>query len=79
MQKSLQIPIIDVPEFGTLSAVTAYDRLKIQSQNDRDKLIEAKEMCYLKGFYDGVSMNFILSNSLLSVHFLQLLPIVLNI
>lgn len=49
------VPIIEVPEFGHLSAVTAYEKLKIQSQNDKDKLAEAKEMVYLKGFYDGVS------------------------
>ncbi|PSN42494.1 Leucine--tRNA ligase [Blattella germanica] len=48
------IPVIDIPEFGTLSAVTLYEKLKIQSQNDRDKLLEAKELTYLKGFYDGV-------------------------
>ncbi|XP_055958771.1 leucine--tRNA ligase, cytoplasmic [Patella vulgata] len=48
------VPIIDVPEFGTLSAVTACENLKIQSQNDRDKLQEAKEMVYMKGFYEGV-------------------------
>ena len=30
------------------------DQLKIQSQNDRDKLTEAKELVYLKGFYEGV-------------------------
>ncbi|XP_048776266.2 leucine--tRNA ligase, cytoplasmic-like [Ostrea edulis] len=48
------VPIINVPEFGSLSAVTACERLKIQSQNDRDKLQEAKELVYLKGFYDGV-------------------------
>ncbi|XP_066593462.1 leucine--tRNA ligase, cytoplasmic [Prorops nasuta] len=48
------IPIIDVPEFGNLSAVMVYDKLKIQSQNDREKLTEAKELVYLKGFYDGV-------------------------
>ncbi|XP_053983912.1 leucine--tRNA ligase, cytoplasmic isoform X1 [Hylaeus volcanicus] len=48
------IPIIDVPEFGNLSAVIVYDKLKIQSQNDKAKLLEAKEMVYLKGFYDGV-------------------------
>ncbi|KAB0798864.1 hypothetical protein PPYR_06746 [Photinus pyralis] len=50
------VPIIDVPEFGNLSAVTAYDKLKIQSQNDKDKLLEAKEMVYMKGFYDGVML-----------------------
>ncbi|XP_012279692.1 leucine--tRNA ligase, cytoplasmic isoform X2 [Orussus abietinus] len=48
------IPIIEVPEFGSLSAVTVYEKLKIQSQNDKAKLLEAKEMVYLKGFYDGV-------------------------
>lgn len=49
-----QVPIIDVPDYGTLSAVTVCERLKIQSQNDRDKLQEAKEQVYLKGFYEGV-------------------------
>lgn len=28
--------------------------MKIQSQNDVDKLKEAKELVYLKGFYEGV-------------------------
>ncbi|XP_022906298.2 leucine--tRNA ligase, cytoplasmic [Onthophagus taurus] len=50
------IPIIDVPEFGNLSAVNVYEKLKIQSQNDKEKLREAKEMVYLKGFYDGVML-----------------------
>ncbi|XP_064483377.1 leucine--tRNA ligase, cytoplasmic-like [Ornithodoros turicata] len=48
------VPIIDVPSFGSLSAVAVCDQLKIQSQNDRDKLQEAKERVYLKGFYEGV-------------------------
>ncbi|KAF4523284.1 hypothetical protein B566_EDAN009407 [Ephemera danica] len=50
------VPIINVPDFGTLSAVTVYEQLKIQSQNDKDKLQQAKEMVYLKGFYDGVML-----------------------
>ncbi|KAK0084718.1 hypothetical protein PV325_006527 [Microctonus aethiopoides] len=48
------IPILNIPTIGDLSAVTLYEKLKIQSQNDKIKLQEAKEMVYLKGFYDGV-------------------------
>lgn len=47
------IPIIDVPEYGTLSAPTICQAMGIKSQNDRDKLIEAKEKVYLRGFYEG--------------------------
>ena len=49
------MPIIEVPGYGDLAAVTVVEQLKIQSQNDVTKLQEAKEMVYLKGFYDGVS------------------------
>ncbi|KAH7976595.1 leucine--tRNA ligase, cytoplasmic [Rhipicephalus sanguineus] len=48
------VPIVEVPGYGSLSAVAVCDELKIQSQNDRDKLQEAKEKIYLKGFYEGV-------------------------
>jgi len=32
------------------------DELKIQSQNDKEKLQIAKEKVYLKAFYEGVSL-----------------------
>ncbi|XP_071120452.1 leucine--tRNA ligase, cytoplasmic-like isoform X1 [Mytilus edulis] len=48
------VPIIDVPEFGNLCAVTVCEQMKIQSQNDKDQLQEAKEKVYLKGFYEGI-------------------------
>ncbi|KAM4746906.1 leucine--tRNA ligase, cytoplasmic [Rhinophrynus dorsalis] len=50
------VPIIDIPGYGNLSAPMVCDELKIQSQNDREKLTEAKEKVYLKGFYEGVML-----------------------
>eukprot|EP00033_Pygsuia_biforma_P000556 GCRY01000655.1.p1 GENE.GCRY01000655.1~~GCRY01000655.1.p1 ORF type:complete len:1099 (-),score=454.66 GCRY01000655.1:972-4202(-) len=50
------VPIIEIPEFGNLTAPTLYEQLKITSQNDRDKLLIAKEKAYTKGFYEGVML-----------------------
>lgn len=54
------MPVLEIPGIGNLPAVTVCDELKIQSQNDREKLAEAKEKLYLRGFYDGVSHKFLL-------------------
>jgi len=37
------IPIIEIPDYGNLSAIRACEEFKIQSQNDKDNLLKAKE------------------------------------
>jgi leucyl-tRNA synthetase len=50
------VPIIEIPGMGNMAARTLYDKLKIQSHKDADKLKEAKDLCYLEGFYKGVML-----------------------
>ncbi|KAJ4792022.1 Leucine--tRNA ligase [Rhynchospora pubera] len=50
------IPIINIPEFGDKSAETVCTNLQIKSQNDKDKLAEAKKLTYLKGFTEGTML-----------------------
>lgn len=50
------IPIINIPEFGDASAQRVCADLKIQSQNDKEKLAEAKRLTYLKGFTEGMML-----------------------
>lgn len=53
----LQVSIITVPGDENFSVEAICKQLKIQSQNDKDKLTEAKEIAYRKGFYEGVSSS----------------------
>lgn len=48
------IPIINIPGFGDVAAEKVCQDLGIKSQNDKEKLAEAKRLTYLKGFTDGV-------------------------
>ncbi|KAM0952721.1 putative leucine--tRNA ligase [Dioscorea sansibarensis] len=47
------VPIIHIPEFGDKPAEKVCVDLKIKSQNDKEKLAEAKKLTYLKGFTEG--------------------------
>lgn len=48
------VPIIETTQFGKLSAVTACEQFKVNSQNDAAQLALAKDEVYKAGFYDGV-------------------------
>ncbi|EGG14218.1 leucyl-tRNA synthetase [Cavenderia fasciculata] len=50
------ISIIDIPGYTETEAcaVRAYREFQVKSQNDRDLLDKAKDLCYQKGFNDGV-------------------------
>ncbi|XP_010553692.1 PREDICTED: leucine--tRNA ligase, cytoplasmic-like [Tarenaya hassleriana] len=50
------VPIINIPEFGDQAAEKVCLDLKIKSQNDKEKLAEAKRLTYLKGFTEGTML-----------------------
>ncbi|KAJ4723658.1 leucine--tRNA ligase, cytoplasmic-like [Melia azedarach] len=50
------VPIINIPEFGDKSAEKVCNDLKIKSQNEKDKLAEAKRLTYLRGFTEGTML-----------------------
>jgi leucyl-tRNA synthetase len=50
------VEIIDIPGFGRRAALTICDTLGIKSQNDKEKLKEAKEAVYQAGFYQGIML-----------------------
>jgi leucyl-tRNA synthetase len=51
------VPCVRIPEFGDACAPIVCEQLKIQSQNDKAKLEEAKHRTYLKGFTDGIMLR----------------------
>ena len=57
------VPVINIPGIGELSAVAACEQMKVASQNDKVQLQKAKNMTYLKGFYDGVTITHVVRTS----------------
>ena len=51
------IPIIDIPDLGTVGAKFMCETLKVSGPNAKDQLEEAKRVCYQAGFYKGVMIT----------------------
>lgn len=51
------IEIIEIPEIGKCSAMKLCEERGVKNQNDRELLKEIKDLCYQKGFYEGVMIS----------------------
>lgn len=47
------IPVVATEKYGDMAAEKLCTELKIQSQRDKLKLAEAKDLAYKEGFYNG--------------------------
>lgn len=48
------IEIIEIPEIGRAAAPRLCEEKGVRDQYDKEKLKEIKEICYTRGFYEGV-------------------------
>ena len=48
------VPIIEIPGYSKLSAERACEEFKITSQNEEEKIEQAKDRVYLRGFNEGI-------------------------
>ena len=51
------IDIIEIPELGRSAAARLCEERGVKSQNDRELLKQLKEICYTKGFYEGIMIS----------------------
>ena len=50
------VPVISTPTYGEMIAPAVVKKLKINSQKDTKQLVEAKEIAYKEGFYNGTML-----------------------
>ncbi|CAL6102076.1 Leucyl-tRNA_synthetase [Hexamita inflata] len=51
------IEIIEIPEYGRAAASRLCEERGVKSQHDKELLKEIKDLCYTKGFYEGVMIS----------------------